>query len=61
MLKKLALILALLTLFSACAMAEPDTDAMLMDTANLDDRGLYGRVLAGQLLRAALLRKRRNQ
>ena len=34
MLKKLALILALLTLFSACAMAEPDTDALLMDTAN---------------------------
>ena len=34
MLKKLALILALLTLFSACAMAEPDTDALLMDAAN---------------------------
>ena len=34
MLKKLALILALLTLFSACAMAEPDADALLMDAAN---------------------------
>lgn len=34
MLKKLSLILALLTLFSACAMAEPDTDALLMDAAN---------------------------
>ena len=34
MLKKFALILALLTLFSACAMAEPDTDALLMDAAN---------------------------